>query len=204
MNRITWHRNVGACLVAAVVFLTGTPAGAAMINISLEAEGAPFQVGDPIDISVLATSDEVLVGFGFDLLVDNELVLFFEGFDASSGFTGVPTPDGDGMGGLSFEGGVVGADVLLGIAHYTAAMPGTASIELAVTNGDLTEGFAQSGSGFFQVSSVPLDVTVLSNTGASFIGGGGGGGGVTGPEVPEPATLVLVATGLVALLPRRR
>jgi len=170
------------------------------IDVSLQSPGDVIRVGDGVDVSVFGSPSDVLVGFGFDLVFDNPSVLAYEGFDAGAGFIGVPTPDGDNIAGLSFSGGVQGADQLLGVAHFTALQPGSVTVALQTTPNDLTEGFARSGEGFFGIGSLgALPLSVASAAG----GGGGTGSSEGGQQIPEPATAVLLSMGILAMLRRR-
>jgi len=193
-------------LAVALSMIPCVRAGAAAIevgsiDVSLETPGNVVRVGDAVDVSVFGSPSDVLVGFGFDLVFDNPSVLSYDGFDAGTGFTGVPTPDGDNIAGLSFSGGVQGTNQLLGVAHFTALQPGDVTLALRTTPDDLTEGFARSGEGFFGIGS--LNGLTLSVAGASGGAAGGGSGGGGGQQIPEPATAVLLSMGVLAMLRRR-
>ena len=208
-NKLYTRPHLLALLAAMFVTL---PATAAVIDVRLETASDTVSVGDAVDVGIFASMSTTLVGFGFDLITDD--MLTFAGFDAGPDFSGVATPDGDGLAGLSFIGGAVGTDILLGIAHFVAADAGDSLIELTTTDGDLTEGFAQAGRGFFDITTEPLLITITSladlvdseSDGGGFGGGGGGGnGGGDGDNgIPEPATLALMACGLFSAIRRRR
>lgn len=192
--------------MAAVAIVVGT-AAAETIDIRLDTTSDTFNPGDAIDVDVFASSTSLLVGFGFDLQTEGALTL--TGFDTESGFVGVgATPDGDRLAGLSFAGGVDGVDVRLGTAHFQAGDPGDALITLTTTPGDLTEGFARFGNGFFDIVTAPLGFSIVEllndgGSGGSGGGGNGGGGNTEPPPVPEPATVVLLLTGMLAVVRRR-
>ena len=120
--------------------------------------------------------EDSIVGFGLDAIIQTPADLSYVGFVPAEPFDPVVSPDGDGFAGLLFPPDVVhGEDVLLG----TLTFAGTGSwVDLGVTPGDLTEGFALAGVGGFAA--------------ATF----------TGAYIPEPAALVLLALGALAL--RRR
>ncbi|HOO17932.1 MAG TPA: hypothetical protein PLU99_12595, partial [Phycisphaerae bacterium] len=111
-----------------------------------------------------------------DAIIQTPADLSYVGFVPAEPFDPVVSPDGDGFAGLLFPPDVVhGEDVLLG----TLTFAGTGSwVDLGVTPGDLTEGFALASVGGFAA--------------ATF----------TGAYIPEPAALVLLALGALAL--RRR
>ncbi len=187
------RRRFASCLALVLGMGFCLTASADSIQISLIPSDAVVNPGDTIDIDIFATTDSTLIGFGFDLVASNELG--FEGFTVGPAFVSPLTLDGDGLAGLSFSGGIDGVNVLIGTAQYTALSIGQAVIDLATTPGDLTEGFAQAGAGFFDVTSETL---LLSVVGVSDSNGGGDS------SVPEPATAILLATGLVTLVRSRR
>ena len=200
--RISTQRGRLMGAVISSLCILGGAASADVIDIRLEAAADSYNPGDVIDVNVLISSSSLLVAYGFDLEADSNLL--YTGFDVGDGFLGVSgTPDGDGIVGLSFSGGVQGDDVLIGTAHFDAVSIGQATIELTTTLNDLTEGFAQSGSGFFDIISTSLTLSIVEAIEPTIVTGGGGGGGGGNPPVPEPATVILIASGLLAVARRR-
>jgi hypothetical protein len=160
--------KIRLALCAALVGLLISPAMAA-ITVNLQPSG---QVLADIPLA------DAIVGFGFDQIPATPGGLTYLGFTAGPLFTGVSSPDGDGIAGMVFPPAVVyGTGVLLGTLHY-GIHPGS-WVDLGATPGDLTEGFALPGVGQF--------ADVVYN--GAYI-------------VPEPASLVLLALGALAL--RRR
>ena len=194
------------CSLSLAVLIGGiATAQAATIDLQLSSPQDVYRVGDAIDISVSATVDELLVGFGFDLLADNASRVALDSFAPGPGFVSAATPDGDGLAGLAFDGGEKGS-VLLGTAQFTATGIGAVNFDLGVTPGDLTEGFARFGTGFFDFTANSFSIVVLAPPLPAPILGGGGGGGDGGPDivVPEPATAMLLMTGAMFIARSRR
>ncbi len=192
---------LAAALTGGAIF--ATQIHAETIDLRLESPANTYTTGDAVDVEVYATTSAQLVGFGFDLIAGDELD--YNGYDTGPAFTSVRgTPDGDGIAGLAFSGALDGVDILLGTAHYDAALVGEVLVQLTTTAGDLTEGFARFGTGFFDVNATPLSLSIVEphDTLPPVVVGGGGGGG--SPPVPEPATISLLAAGLLATLRRRR
>ncbi len=185
---------------AAVVCGLVASASAETINVQLVTEDTAVNPGDLVDVDIFATTEDNtrLVGFGFDFVAGEGLS--FDDFSASADFVSVPSRDGDNVTGLSFVGGLGGDGILLGSAQFTANQVGSYVIDIATSAGDLTEGFAAAGRGFFDITVDTVTVNVLA---PSAVGGGFGGGGSTpvdpGPEVPEPATLALLCMGALAI-----
>jgi hypothetical protein len=189
-----------ACAVAGVILSVGlTSANADSISISLIASEEIVNPGDTIQVDIFATTETTsLVGYGFDLTSDDNLsFLSFDAYAVAPAFEQTITPDGDGLGGLSFTGGINGVNVLIGTAQFSALAIGQAAINLTTTAGDLTEGFAQAGNGFFDVFANTLLINVTQAA------GGGGGGTNEDPGIPEPATAILMAVGLTTLIRKR-
>jgi PEP-CTERM motif-containing protein len=203
MIRKTIHRTARLLCAVGVLSVSATSLLADDLSIRFESDAATYAPGDSISVDILATTSSLLVGFGFDLVFPGEVD--YVGFESGGAFVGVgATPDGDGIAGLSFSGGVDGVDFPLGTATFDAVSEGTVLIDLATSLDDLTEGFARFGSGFFDASVTPLELTIEavgSNDVPPPAGGGGGGGG---PTVPEPATAMLLAIGAMAALRTRR
>ena len=153
--------------------LLGLLISPAMADITVTLEKGPGLTGL---IYAEIPLQDAIVGFGLDAIIDDPAGLSYVGFVPGPAFDPVGSPDGDGIAGMVFPSDVVYGDgVLLGTLTFT----GTGSwVDLGVTAGDLTEGFALPFPGAFAT--------------ATF----------TGAYIPEPAALVLLALGALAL--RRR
>lgn len=189
---------VVAAVVLALTVASTTRVAAESIDVRLVTAADTYVVGESIAVDIVATTSSVLVAYGFDLSSGPELS--YQEFGTGPDFVGVAgTPDGDGIVGLSFSGGVDGVDILLGVAIFDAVAPGEVLIELSTTPGDLTEGFAQFGSGFFDLVTEALQLTITAEVVPPSSGGGG-----QPPPIPEPATTVLLVSGLLATMRRNR
>lgn len=183
--------RVGIATIAIAMLSCGS-AMAAGIDVTLAPDAEEYVVGDTVLVSVLATPEAPLVGYGFDLVMDDPSILTYEGFDAGDAFTRVSSRDGDGLAALSFMGGMTGPDLLIGVVTYTAVDAGEVTLDLGITAGDLSEGFGSNGEGIFlDLNSSPATITVMDFPVA----------GDT-PVIPEPATMAMLAGGLLLL--RRR
>ena len=176
--------HAAVTLLAALA--ASAPASASVIAYaspasSTQAQGANFQVSIYADFTLPAGAAGLL-GFGLDLAYDHDLITLTAPPQLGPGFTGFTGPDGDALGGIAANA-LPGGTLLLAILSFHADAPGTSPLNLSVTAGDLTEGFALDPTGFDSVEFVTAQVTI----------------------VPEPGTALLLGTSLATLaLARRR
>ena len=163
----------GLASASADIIVTLNPADAVI--------GPPVESTATVDIMAEIPEADAILGWGLDLNVDDPGIADITGVAINTLlFNAAYAPDGDELAGLAFPECVWGPEVLLATVEFTGVSAGITDIALAVTEGDLTEGFALCGQGFA--------VAIL--------------GDGTVRVVPEPASLALLAVGLLAL--RRR
>ena len=171
------------------VFLLSTSALHAL-SLSFNPQDTVVLVGDSFNVDIVADIEatEAIIGWGLDLSYDTTQ-LSWDSVTVGPLWTQA-SGDGDGLGGLFPPPlfpptGVWGSDVLLASLELTCLDIGISSLDLSVTPGDWTEGFAidpNLGGGFADWNYTPGSVA----------------------NVPEPTTMLLFSTGLAGLAAFRR
>jgi hypothetical protein len=175
---MSMSRTLKTCTALAAL-LIATATASATVSVDFVPGSATTTVGGTASYDLVATISDPVLGWGLDLVIGDPLIGSLVNVSVDPAWT-AGSADGDGLGGVSFPAGLSGVVTLATITLQGNAI-GTTALDLAITAGDLTEGFALDPVGF------DADVTL--------------GSGVLN-VVPEPASLSLLA--LAGLLIRRR
>jgi hypothetical protein len=149
------------------------------VSVTFEPLDSQIKVGDIFTVDLVADIPEPVLGWGLDLSYDLAVL----------NLVGMPTfgpdwiaglaADGDGLAGLAFPSPVSGSDILLASLSFEALAPGVSALAASTTPGDFTEGFPVYPAGFANVDFIDGSVTVS--------------------PVPEPATILLLISGMAGL-----
>jgi hypothetical protein len=179
ISRTTWVPALGLAL-AGVLGLDGAASATPMVAVLPSATSVG--VGESFSVDLVADLDAAILGWGLDLAVSGPATLDPGPPGIGASWTPLAAPDGDGLAGAAFPVGVQGTGILLATLSFTATAPGTVLLQVEITPGDLTEGFALDPTGF--AASPVLGSAEVS--------------------VPEPGSSMLVLPALAALRRRRQ
>ncbi len=179
------------CLLILALAAAVVPARASSISLTLM---GPVTPGSPFDIVVQANdvfagraADDVLLGYGFNVTIGNGSVVQYLSETAGPLFDDLVVPGVTAAGIATSLLGVGPGDFVspltLATLHFKAVGPGTTGIGVTWDPADLNQGL------------VYLDLPYGAVEAAT---------NVTVAAVPEPATVITLTSGLVALVRARR
>ncbi|MCL2330600.1 MAG: PEP-CTERM sorting domain-containing protein [Phycisphaerae bacterium] len=166
-----------------VVLLGSSTVSYATVVVYAVPSATTVNVGDSVDVQLLADLGEPVVAWGLGLSFDRAILSETAAATGGPAWETVFETGNDALMGLAFPDSISGNSVLLATFHFEAVSTGQAWLTPTITPGDLTQGFALDPAGFAIVQFAPA---VMINV------------------VPEPMmSLGLLAIGSLVILRRR-
>ena len=167
------------CTMMLAALATATAASGSVV-VSFDPAADTVNVGEFVDVDVVATFDSSIVGWGLDLTIEEPAYAGLTDVEIGPAWDpATQTLDGDLLAGLVFPPGLTG-EVLLATLTFEGLSLGTT--DLTLSYGDEDEGF--------QLEVGGLDTDVTFNGGSIEV-------------VPEPATMALLLAAAAFGLRRR-
>ena len=173
-RRLVWIPVALSLLIAAPAM--------ANVEVSFDLPDSVVEVGQTVDIDIVATFSAPVVGWGLDVTLSDPGLGDWTDLTIGPLWDSSGSIDGDGLAGLVFPTGYTG-EVLLATLTYEAGWT------LGTT--DITLSYGPEEDEGFLLESGPLDPVVTFNPGTIEV-------------TPEPATLPLLVAALAFGLRRRR
>jgi hypothetical protein len=180
---------------SAILLIAFTPslAFSLPVIVSFDILDSEIYVGDQFSVNLVADIPDPVFGFGLDVNFSDSIIGLVFPPTVGSSWNPIFSLDGDGLAGLAplapfpLPSFVFGSGIVLANFTFDAISAGSTVLEASLTSWDLSEGFslafpALPGS-FAEVSFLNTTVSVLDVA-----------------PVPEPATLLLLFVGIIALV----
>ncbi len=153
------------------------------VSVTFQPANQSVVNGNSVSVDLVADLPNPVLGWGLDVSFDTAILSLTNVAIGASWAPGIGL-DGDGLAGLAFPFPISGNNITLATLTFNTLAVGTSSLNASITPLDFTEGFPLLIGGFDTVSFTTGSIEVTQgNT----------------PAVPEPSTMLLMASGLAGL-----